>query len=99
MLGTSELLEKCFLLFLFIFPFQRAGAVAAGGRGGGGRRPGTAGDRGMLAGTQKGPAGRSLASFWSLALPQPGAEYFSGGKVAAAAWLGGGWMSVPGDPL
>lgn len=37
MLGTSELLEKVLLVFFscFIFLLQRAGAVAAGGRGDG----------------------------------------------------------------
>lgn len=41
MLGTSELLEKCLFVFpFFIFLLQGARAVAAGGKGDVGRRPG-----------------------------------------------------------
>lgn len=103
MLGTSELLEEMLLVFSFsIFLLQRARAVAAGGRGDGGRRPGRAVGCGMLSGAWRGAVGRSSVPFWSLALPKTGLNISlvkRWGLQRASAAAVGCQMPVPGDLL
>lgn len=93
-----------FVFSFFIFLLQRAGAVAAGGRGDGGRRPGRAGGHGMLLRSQRGPAGQSSAPFWSLDLPKTGlnVSLVEGWRVwRASAAPGDGCLSLgtPCEPL